>query len=146
LGNPALQTPFGSQYCSIGSQGAFAGQVLHGAPHALPLHGSTTTPPEAPPLVEPPAETPPLVEPPAETPPLVEPPFDEPPFPVSPASPALGSSSPLVDVDCPPHAAAKTSATSTDRTCLLTTSNLLAADRSHHKLQVLARSLGQTTR
>jgi len=101
LGNAPPHTPFASQYCAMGSQGAFGGHVLHGAPHSLPAHGSKP-PPETPPVGVPPPETPPLGKP-----PFAEPPLDAPPFPVSPASPAAGSSSPWVNVDCPPHAPAQ---------------------------------------
>jgi hypothetical protein len=81
-------------------------QVLHGAPHSLPAHGSPPLP-----------DAPLLLEPPPETPPFDAPPFVDPPFPVSPAA---GSPSPSESVDCPPHAPAMTNSAPTAKTCRTT--------------------------
>jgi hypothetical protein len=114
-----VHVPRESQNMAMGSQGASGGQTLHGAPHSFPAHGSKP-PPETPPLLVPPPETPPLLAPPPETPPLLVPPFDAPPFPVSPASPAAGTSSASESVDCPPHAPAKTTTVPSAKICLVT--------------------------
>jgi hypothetical protein len=68
----------------------------------------------------PPLAEPPVAEPPLGLPPLAEPPFDPPPLPLSPASPAAGSSSPSIDVDCPPHAAAHRKTTPSAKICRTT--------------------------